>query len=97
MELFSFAGVGVRVRTRPVGESGTNCFKTFCAAGLRQPARMTLPATQGRPVESVSGCPVKAFSGSFSVLLRAVKSPLRCADVGTSAVAEPACGRFQSF
>ena len=88
---------GPRMTTPPEGERGTYWSSIFFAAGPMQPGAIMLPATQGRPEGSDSGCPV-----SGSLMFRSVAlsggEVARCAaaSVGTSAWLEPLSGRFQS-
>src|SRR6516225_8936229 len=85
--------IGLAARTTIVPESvwGTKP-RSLADAGLMQPAAIWLPATQGEPVTgSVIGLLVIGLTGSFRVVLSAMKSPLRCAAVGTNDCTDCAC------
>src|ERR1017187_489418 len=76
-------GLDASVTIVPFGLTGTND-KSFCAAGLRQPEEIRLPATQGAPLTgSRKGLPVSGLVGSVRLVVMAVKSPVRSAALGT--------------
>ena len=86
-------GLALRVVIVFEGVTGTNC-KTFVATGLMQLGLTVLFATQGLPEESVKGWPVRVSAGLVRLPGgRSLKSPLRCAAVGSLALLATDSGR----
>src|SRR5687767_14171145 len=89
-------GEGASASTVPLADAGTCWSSRERDTGLRQPGRMTLPAMHGAPLLSVNGAPVIGLVGLRSCVPRLLKSPLRCAVVGTMVWLDPASARSHS-
>src|SRR5262245_10445907 len=79
----------------PLSDVGTYLSSNPFATGLMQPGLMMLLATPGEPGLSVKGARVRGLIGLVNVVPRAVKSPERCAFVGTMVWLDPASARSQ--